>query len=266
LADFRTGLLRRLFIRVERRMAHVTSRFVFVSRSEKHLATSVFGITEPQACIVENGIPSSLGDRLRTRSSACEALGIDKPGLAVAVPGRQVHQKGQDWFLHALTRVCMEDTPLHVYFCGAGPDEAQLRKMAKRLGVAAHVTWLGHVTGLAEYLAAFDLVVLPARYEGLPYILLETLCAGVPMIVSDIEGHFPRDEIREHALAVPLEDEEALGQALIRFAADPSSKPSDPGWGKRFVTTHFTVDTQAEKLLSCYRELMEGRPAQQVEG
>jgi len=260
--EFRVGMQQNLFVKLEQRMVRATSLFVLVSQFEKDVATNVFGIRERQIRVVENGIGPELGDRLQSREEARAALGITRPGLAVAVPGRLVHQKGQDWLLQALARICREDCPLHLYFCGEGPDELQLRKASERLGVAAYVTWLGYVADLAVKLPAFDLVLLPSRYEGLSYMLLETLCAGIPMIVSDIKGHFPRDEIREHVVAVPLEDAEALGEALAAFAANPVPLAPDPPWGRSFVKAHFSADAQVEKLMACYRELAAETAAQ----
>lgn len=253
--EFRVGMQQNLFVKLEQRMVRATSLFVLVSQFEKDVATNVFGIRERQIRVVENGVETELGDCLLSREEARAALGITSSGLAVAVPGRLVHQKGQNWLLESLMRVCREDCPLHLYFCGAGPDETQLRKASQRLGVATHVTWLGYISHFAAKLSAFDLVLLPSRYEGLSYMLLETLCAGIPMIVSDIKGHFPRDEIREHVVAVPLEDTKALGEALLAFAANPAAYALDPTWGRNFVKAHFSLDAQVDKLMACYREL-----------
>mgnify|MGYP006413881383 CR=1 FL=1 len=256
LEEFRVVMQQNLFVKLERRLARATSLFVLVSRSEKDVATNVFGIRERQIRVVENGVEPDLASCLESREDARGALGIERPGLAVAVPGRLVHQKGQDWLLQAVAHIRPGPYAMHFYFCGAGEDEHQLREASERLGVADQVTWLGRVPELVTKLTAFDLVVLPSRYEGLSYMLLEALCAGIPLVVSDIEGHFPRDEIREHVVSVPLEDKVGLGEALSAFAESAAGHPPDATWGRQFVRTHFSVDVQVEKLMACYRELV----------
>ena len=46
---------------------------------------------------------------------------------------------------------------------GRGPDEARLRNLAQRLGVADRVTWLGRVQDLDPEYQRATLFVLPAR-------------------------------------------------------------------------------------------------------
>ena len=64
---------------------------------------------------------------------------------------------------------------------GSGPLEASLRSLAAGLGIEDRTLWLGERDG-ASVLPAFDLFAIASRKEGLPYVLLEALAAGLPVV------------------------------------------------------------------------------------
>lgn len=77
--------------------------------------------------------------------------------------------------------------PLAV-FCGDGPLQEELRRLADALGIAHRVRYLGEVPDARRILPAFDLLLLPSRFEGLPYAILEALAEGVPVLATPVAG------------------------------------------------------------------------------
>ena len=258
---YRPGLRRRLGIRVERRMARKTTRFVFVSDAEEALGRNLCGVSEAQGCVIENGLPADFAERLLPREQARAQLGMAPDTVAVCVPGRLAHQKGQDWLLRALPSVDAAGIGLQVFICGAGPAEASLQRLSKRLGLTHVVHWLGHVPELARMMPAFDAVVLPSRYEAFPYALLETLAAGVPVIASDIPAHFPRSEIRQFVAGVPVNDDRGLARTLEELLRDTSAQDRLREWGPSFVRQQFKLESQLAQLEACYRDVLSGSDA-----
>ena len=254
---FPCGWRRALAVRLERRLLRAPARLLLVSAAERDLARSVLRIPEARTRLAENGLPPALPGTLLSRAQARQALGIDSAVRAVVVPGRLAAQKGQERLLGALARLrTPADAAVHVYFCGSGPDEARLRRRCRTLDLGRRVTWLGYVPDLARHLPAFDLVLLPSHYEGLSYLLLEALAAGVPVLASQTPAHFPRPEMRRYIPALPLEDPEATAAAVREALHAQDISGAFRAWAPAFVRREFPLDAQIERLVACYRELV----------
>ncbi len=248
-----------LAVGVERGLRSRTDLFVLVSRSEMAAAEGVCRIASERVCLVENGLPQNFVQRLLDRDQARAEWNISPETKAVCVPGRLVDQKGQDWLLRSIAELNLKKLGLHFYFCGTGPMESALRRLCRQLGLTPFVTWMGHVVDLTRRLAAFDLVVLPSRYEAFSYVLLETLAAGVPLIVSDLEANFPRQELRNYVPSVGMGDEPGLARLITAFV-ESQWRMDAVRDASEFVQRSFRLEEQADQLVACYRRLVAEAP------
>ncbi len=139
----------------------------------------------------------------------------EEPGRVLYL-GRLNAQKRLDVLLRAVARVPRALLDL----AGGGEEEGHLRALARELGVAERVSFLGARSDLAELHARAQVFCLPSASEGLPNALLEALAAGTPTVATDIAG--TRDVARheKEALLVPPGDEAALAAAIARLLDD----------------------------------------------
>ena len=84
-----------------------------------------------------------------------------------------------------------------------------------------NVTHLGFVEDIGALWASAHIAVLPSHREGMPLSLLEAAACGRPLVATDVPGC--RDIARPgvNAFLVPLDDAEALADAIDRLAGDP---------------------------------------------
>jgi glycosyltransferase involved in cell wall biosynthesis len=248
-----TGVRRFLARSLERLLARRTERFVLVSPAESEVAKRELRIPDDRLRVVENGLPDSWAECLQPRTEVRAGWSVGPEERVVAVPARLAWQKGHDWLFQALAELVAEPH-LQIRLMGAGPAEANLRRLAAELGIGHLLRWDGFVADAGHRLAGADLVVLPSRHEGLPYALLETLAAGVPLLVSDIPGNLPRPELREVATAVPCGNTAALVRALRDFLDRPAPWRERAALGPALQRRHWSLKTQSTGLLACYKE------------
>lgn len=143
----------------------------------------------------------------------------EKP-VVIAV-GRLEPQKAFDVLIraHALMRAAGADHNLLIV--GEGSLEGELRELVKSLGVESSVFMPGfqpNPHALMRRAAAF---ALSSRFEGLPMVLLEALALGCPVVSTDCpSGPAELLEHGKHGVMVPMEDPQALANALGRAVTD----------------------------------------------
>lgn len=249
----RHRLLRWLTLVAERRLAGMTDRFVFVSEAERMSGLRELPINFNDTCVIENGLPDDFVSFLRPREEIRQAWGLKEEDIVIGAPGRLTYQKGQDWLIDALALIDNCGKHVCVVFCGTGPEEAQLRIQAERKLKRISCRWLGYVPELRRCYRAFDLVVLPSRYEGLAYTLLEACGADVPIIVSNIPANLPRATLRDLIASVPVGNTPLLAQCIDSFLRDRQGWADAARNAGEAVRREFRAEKQVSRLAALYR-------------
>ena len=100
--------------------------------------------------------------------------------------GHLIERKGVHLVIEALAR-CVNATLL---VAGDGPEDHPLRELARRLGVAARVRFIGAVPhdDLPAYYSAADALFLASSREGMPNVVLESIACGTPVVAAPFAG------------------------------------------------------------------------------
>lgn len=132
--------------------------------------------------------------------------------------GRLHPNKAFDVLLRALPAL----PGVHLSLAGEGPERGALERLARQLGIADRVAFLGWREDIGALLAGCDLFVCPSRHEPLGNVVLEAWSAGRPVIAAAAQG--PTEMIRagETGLLVPVDAPAALAEAIGGLVADPA--------------------------------------------
>lgn len=239
--DFR---LRRGFALADRASARLAHVHVAISRGlAAHLA-AVEGFDEDAFEIVHYGI-----------ASGPEAPPPPREPRLVCV-GRLIPVKGHDTLLRALAAARSELPGLTLDVAGAGPLDAELRSLARRLAVAEAVRFLGHVTPVAPALEAALALVVPSRGEGFGMVALEAMERSRAVVASAVGG-LPELVVEgETGVLVPPGDVVALRDALLEVASDPDRAAALGAAGRARALAAFPEERPAERLDAIYREAL----------
>jgi glycosyltransferase involved in cell wall biosynthesis len=99
---------------------------------------------------------------------------------------------------------------------GDGPLRITLEALARELGIAKHVRFVGFQYDLRAFYALADATVLVSLQEGLPRSLMESLAMETPVIATDVRGNH---ELVDDSCGflVPPRDAKGLTTALQRL-------------------------------------------------
>jgi N-acetyl-alpha-D-glucosaminyl L-malate synthase BshA len=138
-------------------------------------------------------------------------------------------------------------------FVGDGPDRSECQALARELGVAQHVRFLGKQSELAALLAASDLFLIPSGNESFGLSALEAMACGVPVISSDVGG-LPEVNVHgETGYVVPMGNIEVLAQRIRELLENEPLRRQMGDASLVRATTLFSI----ENLVPRYEDLYE---------
>jgi glycosyltransferase involved in cell wall biosynthesis len=189
-------------------MGRFTDHLLFVSNYERRAYRKKVGEPRVANSLVYNGLRASEFDPVLANPDAADLLYI----------GMMRDLKGPDIFIDAMALAEKKlGRDLRAVMVGAGDDLPNYLEQAKRLGMGDRIRFLDPMPARKAF-ALGQLVVVPSRAEAMPYIVLETLAAGKPMIATAVGGIPEIFGADSPALVEPDPDE--LGKKMVSALTD----------------------------------------------
>ena len=236
---------------IERLLSRLGQTRVIAVCEDEAAHARALGIAAERIRVVFNGQAAL---PLPTREQARQRLGIPADWLVLGFIGRLAHQKAPQQMLAAFIAVARQEPRARLAIVGSGPMEAALRREADRAGVSDRILWLGNVDGRSA-MPAFDIFCLTSLYEGMPYVVLEALQAGVPQVATRVSVTGEVVERSGCGLVVAVNRLEEFTAALLRVALDAPLR-------QRFAAAAaaqgnpFSLAAMVDGTLAVYRELV----------
>ena len=157
--------------------------------------------------------------------------------------GGLIPRKANDLTIRALVELADFDLLL----AGEGSEHERLAALARSLGVADRVRFLGRVghQDLAEVYSAADALVLASSREGWANVLLEAMACGTPVIASDVWGTPEVVAVPVAGRLMPERTPAGLIEAARRLFADPPDRQATRAYAEGFdwaATTQGQID------------------------
>ena len=236
-------LVGRLFLSIERLLRNRTDGFIFESDySCRAYQERVGKLTRPFR-VIHNGLFESEFDRPATANPEFDFVFI----------GELRALKGINVFLDAISSVSKEHK-ISVLIVGNGELEEDVRSRIAEPDLARSTTWSCAVHPASAVFAKARCIVCPSLAESLPYIILECLAAGTPVLATDVGGI---SEIfgKSAERLLPPGNAKVLATAMRQFLADPAEAERNARALRDHVRQHFLVSQMADATIDFYREI-----------
>jgi glycosyltransferase involved in cell wall biosynthesis len=198
-----------------------------------------------EATVVHNGVSPP-----RLRPDARGSLGVDPDAFVVGGLGRLHRQKGWDVLCRAAPLVRERVPEAAFIVIGDGPERGALAGLPE----CGSVRFAGQREDAAELLSAFDVLVVPSRWEGFGLVAAEGMLAEVPVVASRIDG-LP-EVVGDCGVLVRPEQPEPLAEAVIALAADPERRAELARMGRRRAQELFGIEQMVERTRVVYLRLL----------
>ena len=110
--------------------------------------------------------------------------------------GRLAYPKNYEFLIRVFPDIIKLKPDAVGIIIGEGPERSKYESLIKEYGLENNIFLAGEVKDAYRLLKAFDLFVLPSKYEGLSVTLIESLFAGLPVLSANVGGN---PEILENA-------------------------------------------------------------------
>jgi glycosyltransferase involved in cell wall biosynthesis len=150
--------------------------------------------------------------------------------------------------------LAQSEPDLHFCLVGGGEDEAMLRELATGLG---NVTFSGFVNNVGDYLAAFDVFVLPSNREGIGSILFDAMEERLPIVASRVGGvpDIVHDGVNGYLIDAGSVDQ--LRDSILRLRRSPDVRRAFGEQGAK-IAARYTAASMCEKYLELYSDALGG--------
>ncbi|WP_187970518.1 glycosyltransferase family 4 protein [Aquibium microcysteis] len=224
-------------------LERVSEQILFVSEYEQDTYRRKVGEPKVGHRVIYNGVTPAEFEPVLPAADASDFLYI----------GMMRDLKGPDIFIDALGLA--ENAlgrPLTAVMVGSGDDRDRYVATVAERGMSSRVTFLDPMPARQAFALART-VVVPSRAEALPYIVLEALAAGRPMIASAVGGIPEIFAGAPTALVTP--DPVAIAGKMALAVGDPDAwaatmpRPAD-------IAERFSVARMAQEIEAVYRSVL----------
>lgn len=211
--------------------------------------------------LARTGLPAELVTVIHSGVD-CEAAGTEPevlppgrvPVIGTAGPLEAV--KGFPFFLGAAARVLAADRDVEFVIAGAGPEEENLRRLARELQIDDHVTFIPNLSDFGEALQAMDIFCLPSLQQGIGTVMLEAMALGRPVIGTRVGGVYRVIRDGETGLLVPPSDSVRLAECMLELLDDRDRARAIGAAARAEVQHEFSVEQMVHKTAALYRTVL----------
>jgi glycosyltransferase involved in cell wall biosynthesis len=236
-SDAMTG---KLFFGIERMLERMSDHLLFVSEYEERTYSAKVRPPRVPHTVIHNGLRDTEFEPRAVAANAADFLFI----------GMMRDLKGPDIFIDALFKAGKAaGRQITAVMAGAGDDLEKYKLQVKALGLTGQVSFHPPMPARQAFKMA-RCIVVPSRAEAMPYIVLEALAAGMPMVASAVGGIPEIFSKGSYALIQP--DAGELAEKMREFTADPERlKAAMPVPAE--LKQRFSAGVMAARIESAYR-------------
>lgn len=195
------------FLLTERALAHAGSGFIFVCEFEKNLFSEKIGVAGRPVAVVHNGLWPEEFKAPQLEPDATDLLFV----------GEMRTLKGVDILLQALA-LLRKQKPVTLTLVGDGPQQTEFETLAQQLDLGMAARFAGR-HAMSAALKMGKIMVLPSRNESFPYVVLESVAAGVPIIATNVGGI---GEILPPTMMCQPNNSAALAEKILHMLSQPT--------------------------------------------
>ncbi len=236
----------RFYLKLDLMTRSWSHHFIAVDQGSKNHYVKL-GICHENISVIHNGVSLPNIDRVFVNNNH---------KIIVGYVGRLSKEKGIDYLINVIKNVLSLSSQVEFLIIGDGPEKYLLDPL-KEAPIENHVTCVGQVSDIAPYYRQMDLILVPSRSEGLPFVVLEAMSYGIPVIATHVGGLPEIIVSGENSILVsPDRTVEEITQTVLVLAKDHNQRTALGISARRTIDERFSQRIMCQKTLEMYRHIL----------
>ena len=212
---------KKVIILIEKILALRANKIINISKSEYDSALKYKIAPERKMCVIENGIDFTKFEGCdKYREETRKRYNIRDDEIVIGVVGRLSEQKDPITTIKAFNEVYKENKNVRLMYVGSGELENEVMEYAKENNLQHLVTITGWVDNTERYIPAFDIAILPSKWEGFGLAIIEYMACKKPIVASNVGGMLDIIKTEKNGFLAEVGDVSKFAEYIMKYIND----------------------------------------------
>lgn len=230
-------------------------KIVVGSNDLKNKLINNWKINPQKIALIHNSVDISRFNLPLPSKQIREEFNIKEEEIVITTIGQLKKEKGVDYLLRAAPKVIEKVKEVKFLICGEGAYKEELIKITKKLGIIEKVIFTGFYKDLNQVLGVSNIFITPSLMESLPIVVLEAMCAGLPIIGTDV-GDISFCINEKNGLLIKPGSSEEIFNALIKLLGKKERLKEMGKESINLVKERFSDEVMVKKMEDIYAHLI----------
>lgn len=242
-----------LYYPIERILAHRTDLLITMNQ-EDYLRAKTF---KAKKVAMVNGVGLDLHKfveaTLQEKQAVRKELGLNEKDIFAISVAQLIKRKNHIVLIQAVAK--LDNPHFHLFICGDGIQEEELKAKVRELGVQNQVHFLGFRKDVYRICSAADLFLFASLQEGLPVAIMEAMACGLPIVASNIRGNYDLIDQGKGGYLVNPKDIDGFVSAEQKIIKDKEELIMMKRYNLAKVRK-YSIDAVVEQMAKLYQTMM----------
>ena len=190
--------------------------------------------------------------RVPVSNDLSKELGVTQDNFVVLSVGELNENKNHEVVIRAIAK--LNDSGIKYLICGQGNRMEEYLKLVKELGIENQVSLLGFRKDIPEIMSLSNLYIMPSFREGLPKSIMEAMCAGLPVVASNIRGCKDLIDVQQGGILCQPSNIDEFANAIKQIKENKTKQETMAEYNLQKVK-QFSITSVLEQMKRIYEEI-----------
>lgn len=185
----------------------------------------------------------------------------------ISVIGRLSEEKGHKFLFFSLARLSKNHPNLEwkLNVVGDGPLREELITLANKLELKLNIDFKGYVDNIDSIYLNSNIIVIPSENEAFPFVAIEALAHGKPVISTNVGGIPEIIKQNETGILINYGDIDSLSENIYYLLSNNKLSNKLSKNGEEFFLKNLTIDKMLYKTLALYGFSLDNKNYRSIE-